>query len=119
VAKAHPGGCVRKNNGPTLYQVYVEHRAKSMFRFEELDIWKNSIEILDELLDIAEGAGCQGNAEFIKFLGYSRRSAFEVVNMLTIFCKRKYITTVVRNKIVDKLEQLCKMISGFIRTLSS
>lgn len=117
-----------------------------MFRFEELDIWKNSIEVLDELLNtadqlteknlyrfaeqlrgasisisnnIAEGSGCQGNAEFIKFLGYSRRSAFEVVNMLTIFCKRKYITTVVRNRIVDKLEQLCRMISGFIKTLGS
>lgn len=85
-----------------------------MFRFEQLDIWKMSIEILDELLvrgaslsisnNIAEGAGCQSNAEFIKFSGYSRRSAFEVVNMLTIFCK---------------LEQLCKMISGFVRTLRS
>lgn len=117
-----------------------------MFRFEELDIWKKSIEILDELLNIAdqlteknlyrfaeqlrgatisisnniaEGSGCQGKIEFIKFLGYSRRSAFEVVNMLTVFSKRKYITIVVRDRTVDKLEQLCKMISGFIRTLSS
>jgi four helix bundle protein len=117
-----------------------------MFRFEELDIWKKSIEILDQLLNIAdqltekslyrfaeqlrgaaisisnniaEGAGCRGKSEFIKFLGYSRRSAFEVVNMLSVFYKRKYIPIAVRDRIVNKLEQLCKMISGFIKTLSS
>ena len=74
-----------------------------MFRFEELEIWKKSIRILDGLLNIsdhltennlyrfaeqirgaalsisnniAEGAGCQGNPEFIKFLGYSKKIRF-------------------------------------------
>lgn len=117
-----------------------------MFRFEDLDIWKKSIEILDELLsiadllveknlyrfaeqmrgaaisisnNIAEGSGCQSKPEFIKFLGYARRSAFEVVNMLVVFHKRKYLTTFVKDTMVKKMEQLCKMISGFIKALRS
>ena len=117
-----------------------------MFRFEELEIWKESIKILDGLLDIsdhltennlyrfaeqlrgaalsisnniAEGAGCQSNPEFIKFLGYSRRSAFEVVNMLIIFHMRDYIIVSDKNEKLQELEELCRMVSGFIKTLSS
>jgi four helix bundle protein len=90
-----------------------------MFRFEGLDIWKRGVEVLDELLDlaqklenknlrrfaeqlrgaalsitnnIAEGSGADTKAEFRMFLGYSRRSIFEVVSMLCIFRRRGYLT---------------------------
>ncbi len=82
------------------------------FRFEQLDIWKNAIEVSNVLFDIAdkadsikmykfaeqlraatmsisnniaEGSGSFSNKEFSQFLNISRRSIFEVANILFIF----------------------------------
>ena len=89
------------------------------FRFEKLDIWKESIEISDILFDfaekadtkkffkfaeqlraagmsisnnIAEGSGSFSDKEFASFLNIARRSVFECVNILHIFERRKIIT---------------------------
>ena len=89
------------------------------FRFEQLDIWKESIEISDVLFDyaekadakkffkfaeqlrsagmsisnnIAEGSGSFSDKEFASFLNIARRSNFECVNILFIFERRKIIT---------------------------
>jgi len=80
------------------------------FRFEKLDIWKESIEISDVLFDyadkaddkrhykfaeqlrsagmsisnnIAEGSGSFSDKEFANFLNISRRSIFECANILS------------------------------------
>lgn len=87
-----------------------------MFRFETLDVWKKSITLLDKLLDIAdvlanrnlfrfaeqlrgaalsipnniaEATGCTAKKETLVFLSYSRRSAFEVINMLVVFNRKR------------------------------
>jgi four helix bundle protein len=89
------------------------------FRFEQLDIWKESIEISDILFDyaekadakrfykfaeqlraagmsisnnIAEGSGSFSDKEFASFLNIARRSLFECVNILYIFERRKIIS---------------------------
>jgi four helix bundle protein len=90
------------------------------FRFEQLDIWKESIEISDILFDyadkadekrfykfaeqlraagmsisnnIAEGSGSFSDKEFASFLNMARRSDFECVNILHIFERRTIISS--------------------------
>jgi four helix bundle protein len=114
------------------------------FRFEQLDIWKESIEISDVLFDyaekadvkkffkfaeqlraagmsisnnIAEGSGSFSDKEFASFLNIARRSVFECVNILYIFEKRNIITLKEKQVIKAQLLILSKKITGFRKTL--
>ncbi len=115
-----------------------------LFRFQDLEIWKKSIEIGDKLLDIAdqleakklyrfaeqvrgaglsisnnisEGSGSFSKKEFVQFLNIARRSTFENANMVIVFERRGLIGRETRDDLLNHLEQECKMISGFIRSL--
>jgi len=115
-----------------------------MFRFETLEVWKKSVDVLDRLLDIAdkltqrnlfrfaeqlrgagisisnniaEATGCDTRGEILLFLTYAKRSAYEVVSMLIVFNRRKYITDTTKKQLIDAAEELCKMITGFGRSL--
>lgn len=117
---------------------------KSLFRFQSLEIWKKAIEIGNKLMDIAddlerrklyrfaeqvraaglsmsnniaEGAGSFSDREFAQFLNISRRSTFENANMVIVFKIRGLITASTRDELLKDLEQECKMITGFMRTL--
>ena len=117
-----------------------------MFRFENLEIWKRSIEATDRLFDladliearhyyrfadqlrgaslsisnnIAEGSGSISKRDFIKFLNYSHRSIFETVNMLTIAARRKYIDCNEMISLTNELEEISKMVSGFSHSLQN
>jgi four helix bundle protein len=114
------------------------------FRFEQLDIWKESIEVSDILFDyadkadekrlfkfaeqlraatmsvsnnIAEGSGSFSDKEFASFLNISRRSLFECANILFIFERRKIIDTTERKSIYTNLISLSKKITNFRKTL--
>lgn len=90
------------------------------FRFEQLNIWKDGIEISDKLFDIAEkademkfykfaeqlraaamsvtnniaeGSGSFSKKDFASFLNISRRSLYECANIIYIFERRKIIST--------------------------
>ncbi|MDA3814547.1 MAG: four helix bundle protein [Candidatus Cloacimonetes bacterium] len=116
----------------------------SKFRFEDLEIWKIAIEILDmcmeisEILEqahlyrfaeqlraaglsisnnIAEGSGSNYDKEFYKFLNYSRRSAFEVANIILYLIHRQMINIDWKTKMVDKLDILCRKITNFQKSL--
>ncbi|MDP2766475.1 MAG: four helix bundle protein [Candidatus Methanoperedens sp.] len=133
-----------------------------MFRFENLEIWKKSIEIAEKLFDISddlERKKLYKLSDFIKetfwipafagmtvsldeclshscgsrnpvllkaitvknrsnqFLNIAKRSCFENANMMILFEKREYIQNHVKQKILSELEDLCRMISGFIKNL--
>src|SRR5512136_2547672 len=114
------------------------------FRFEQLDIWKESIEISDTLFDyadkadekrlfkfaeqlraatmsisnnIAEGSGSFSDKEFANFLNISRRSIFECANILYIFERRDIISKSFRETVYPKLLLLSKKITSFRKTL--
>jgi four helix bundle protein len=114
------------------------------FRFEKLDIWKESILISDLLFDfadkadekrfykfaeqlraaglsisnnIAEGSGSFSDKEFASFLNISRRSVFECANILHIFCRRKIVTSDEKNHIYLQLIALSKKITNFRKSL--
>jgi four helix bundle protein len=114
------------------------------FRFEQLDIWKESIEIADILFDyaekadskkfykfaeqmraagmsisnnIAEGSGSFSDKEFTSFLNIARRSNFECVNILHIFERRKIISFEEKQAVRTQLLTLSKKITNFRKTL--
>lgn len=116
------------------------------FRFQDLEIWKEAIEIADELFgianeleerhmyrfaeqlrgagmsmsnNIAEGSGSNSKREFHQFLNIARRSTFENANILILLQKRGLITQDVLELLMDKLDQLCRKITNFQKTLSA
>ena len=114
------------------------------FRFQDLEIWQMAIEIADELFDIAddlykrrlyrfaeqlrgsgmsmsnniaEGSGSNSSKEFHQFLNIARRSTYENANILIILSRRKLIQQEVLEKLLDKLDHLCRKITNFQKTL--
>jgi four helix bundle protein len=114
------------------------------FRFERLEIWKDSIDLSDTLFDIAdkadakrlykfaeqlraatmsisnniaEGSGSFSDKEFSNFLNISRRSVFECANILYLFERRKIIDNNERISLYQKLLLLSKKITNFRKTL--
>jgi four helix bundle protein len=111
----------------------MNNQKPSLFRFQDFEIWRRAIVLIDKLLDvaeeldklhkykfaeqlrsaalsitnnIAEGSGSSSKQEFKQFLNYSRRSVYEVANMLYVFHNRKYISEQQRDSFLGELEQL-------------
>ncbi len=116
----------------------------SDFRFEDLDIWKDSIDVADMLFDyaeraesknhyrfaeqlrgaalsisnnIAEGAGSFSKNEFAQFLNYARRSVFECTNIIIVFQRREIISMDEKNELFGKLKYLSQRITNFRKTI--
>jgi four helix bundle protein len=116
------------------------------FRFQNLEIWKKAVEIGIELFDIAddfdkrhlyrfaeqlrasglsmsnniaEGSGSISKKEFRQFLNVARRSTFENANMIIIYQMRQLISMEQKEHLLGELDELCRMISGFVRALNS
>ena len=114
------------------------------FRFENLEIWKRAIDIGRRLFtianeleekrlyrfaeqlrgaglsmsnNIAEGSGSHSKKEFIQFLNIARRSTFENANMIMLFKMEGLISDEIKNQFLSDLDELCRMISGFIKSL--
>ena len=114
------------------------------FKFEKLEIWKSAIDMADKVhnltrgfpkeemfsltsqikrgadsisLNIAEGSTGQSNPEQIKFLGYSQRSAIEVVNCLYLAIRRKYIDQKIFDQYYHELDKLVAQIQSFKNSL--
>jgi len=115
------------------------------FKFEKLEVWKDSIELTglandislkfpkEELyvltsqlkrsadsvsLNIAEGSTGQSNPEFSKFLGYAIRSGIEVVGCLYIAKRRNIISEDDFKTIYDFVDNLVKRIQALRKTVS-
>ena len=114
------------------------------FRFQDLKIWQLAIEIANDLFDvadelerkklyrfadqlrgagmsmsnnIAEGSGSSSKKEFNQFLNIARRSTFENANILILLKKRNLILERELEKLLDKLDHLCRQITNFQSTL--
>ena len=115
------------------------------FRFENMDIWKEAIQISDSVIDyadkaeemrffkfaeqlraagmsisnnIAEGSGSFSDKEFTSFLNIARRSVFECANILHIYLRRKIINIEEKNLIYQQLVSLSKKITNFRKALN-
>ncbi|WP_461088556.1 four helix bundle protein [Spirosoma gilvum] len=114
------------------------------FRFEDLEIWKISIEISDSLFDIAdamelrklyrfaeqlrgagmsisnniaEGSGSASKKEFYQFLNYAKRSCYECANILILLQRRNFITEEMKQSLFNRLEELSRKITNFQKSL--
>ncbi|HAR46795.1 MAG: four helix bundle protein [Nitrospirae bacterium GWC2_57_13] len=115
------------------------------FRFQDLEIWKESIEIGMILFDIAdnlekmklfrfaeqlrsagmsmsnniaEGSGSSSKADFRNFLNMAKRSTFENANIVIILSKKNLIDDVTMSTVLDRLDLLCRKITNFQKTLT-
>jgi four helix bundle protein len=113
-------------------------------KFEELDSWKKAKELANMVYDltdqkgfrrdfqlcgqmrdaggsvmhnIAEGFDAGSDAEFIRFLKISRRSASEVQSHLYLALDRKYITTNQLQTAYNKATEVKRLINGLIAYL--
>jgi len=109
-----------------------------------LKIWQLAIEIADELFDIAddlerrrlyrfadqlrgagmsmsnniaEGSGSSSKKEFKQFLNMARRSTFENANILILLQKRDLISKDSLDRLLSKLDSLCRQITSFQNSL--
>ena len=67
--------------------------------------------------NIAEGSGSTSKKEFIQFLNIARRSAFENGNILIILQRRDLLKIDSLERLLDKLDHLCRQISNFQASL--
>ena len=67
----------------------------------------------------AEGWAAQSNAEFVRFLRYSRRSATETQNCSYVALDQEYISQTTFQEIYDQALKTIKIIDGLIRYLRS
>ncbi len=114
------------------------------FKFEKLNVWQKAIDFTtkthnltrtfprEELyiltsqikraadsiaLNVAEGSTGQSNAEFKQFIGYSIRSAIEVVTCLYIGRSRDIINEEKFKELYAEAEEIIKMLQGLRNSL--
>ena len=115
-------------------------------RFEDLEAWQQARKLTNMIYDmveanrfsrdfrlrdqmtgaavsvmnnIVEGFTGQSDREFIKFLGYARRSTGEVQTCLYVALDRNYISQSAFLQAYDQAEKTRKIIDGFLRYLRS
>ncbi len=115
-------------------------------RFEEIDVWKLSRNLVKEIYtisdnpafskdfglkdqirrsavsipsNIAEGYERKSNTEFVRFLYIAKGSAGEVRTQLYLAKDLNYINEENFNNLLNKAEEISKSLSGFIKYLHS
>jgi four helix bundle protein len=69
------------------------------------------------MANIAEGFGCDSNAQFITFVAYAGRSAAEVESLLYVALDRQYVTQEQFAGLYAQAEKTANLIGGFVRYL--
>src|SRR3954469_16317450 len=117
----------------------------NQFRFERMEVWQRAADmaftlglVADQLTtrhlyrfaeqlraaalsisnNIAEGSGSNSTNEFRNFLNIASRSAFECASMLLIFQRHQLVSADEVKKQLSELNQICRMITGFSRSLT-
>ncbi len=116
------------------------------FRFEDLEVWKKGAALSGPLFsmadnldqqrlyrfaeqlraatlsvtnNIAEGSGSVSKTDFANFLNTSRRSVFEVANILFLLSENRYLEPAAVRPLIQGLEEESRMLRAFIRKLKS
>lgn len=112
-----------------------------MFSFERLEVWKKSVKFAEDILsfvdgmdrkdcfslgeqlrravisisnNIAEGGGRNNKKEKVYFYNVAKGSIYEVVNLLEICKRRKYLTEEIHKQLYNEAEEIAKMLSGLM-----
>jgi four helix bundle protein len=114
------------------------------FRFMDLEIWQDAIELGNKLFDvadalesrklyrfadqlrgsglsmsnnIAEGSGSSSRREFSNFLNIAKRSTFENANVIVVLENRGLVSEAVTTALLEKLDHLCRKMTNFQKAL--
>ena len=98
---------------------------KKIYKFTKLDefqkdwglcnqIQRSTVSIMN---NIAEGFDSDSKAEFVKFLGYARRSASELQCSLYVALDQSYIKQQDFNECYEKAEKIRRMVTAFMNYL--
>ena len=68
-------------------------------------------------LNIVEGSGCDSSAEFQRFLGYSLRSAYEVMTAVEIAQRLGYCSSDTTQSLSSEADEIAAMIVSLSRSL--
>ncbi len=101
-------------SGP-LFSLADELESKRCFRFAE-QLRAATLSITN---NIAEGSGSVSDVDFANFLNISRRSVFEVANMLILLAQHARLDRSQTPPLLEELEEQSRMTLSFIRKLKS
>ena len=96
-----------------LFDIADALEGRKLFRFAE-QLRGSAMSMSN---NIAEGSGSTSKKEFIQFLNMARRSTFENANILIILQRRDLIKVDSLERLLDKLDHLCRQISNFQASL--
>jgi four helix bundle protein len=96
-----------------------------MHNYKNLKIWQKSMDLTNQIRrapssipsNIAEGAGRQSKKEFKYFLSKSLGSCYEVSTQLELAKRLSLITKEKSDPILHEIDQVEKMIIGFMKSL--
>ena len=121
-------------------------KERPKFRFKDLEIWQDAMEVAGRLFDladrlesktlyrfaeqlrgsglsmsnnIAEGSGSSSRREFSNFLNIARRSTFENANVTLVLESRGLLDEGEVTELLERLDHLCRKITNFQRSLSA
>ena len=124
--------------------IKARYVCRPKFRFMDLEIWRDAVEIAGRLFDladrletkrlyrfaeqlrgsglsmsnnIAEGSGSGSKREFSNFLNIARRSTFENANVLLVLEGRGLVAEEEVTEVLERLDHLCRKITNFQKTL--
>jgi four helix bundle protein len=116
------------------------------FEFENLDVYRKSVDFADEIYkitkgfpedenyglisqirraavsissNIAEGSGRYHKKDFVQFLRFARGSLYECIPLLEISSREGYISKNIYSESLTNCNELAKMLNGLIRSLST
>jgi four helix bundle protein len=69
--------------------------------------------------NIAEGKAHYSNRDFVRFLRHSRGSLAEIETQVLIARQRKYLDSEMAAKLIHKIDELGRILSGLISSLQS
>jgi four helix bundle protein len=98
-----------------LFQLADQLERKRLYRFAE-QLRGATLSVTN---NIAEGAGSVSRADFAHFLNMSRRSVFEVANILLLLVRQNHCASEEADRILQQLEEESRMILAFWRRLKS
>ena len=101
--------------GSKLFRLADELENRHLFRFAE-QLRGAALSITN---NIAEGSGSASDLDFANFLNMSRRSVFEVANILMLLAKDNYLKKEQVDPLLSELEEESRMVLAFRRTLKS
>jgi len=68
--------------------------------------------------NIAEGKAHYSNRDFVRFLRHARGSLAEIETQVLIAHQRKYLTDATMTQLTQKLDEMGRILSGLINSLS-